>query len=235
MEEKLAEGETVYAPRDAVPNKQKRKRKAKPSGSRKNRESADFDVDVSDVESISDGSDKENSHPDETREPLTEEEIEQKLLSLKAERKALRLSKKGIDQKAALLRKEVKANTSEKEGLHSKVKAVCIKGRNEYSREAIKHDFSMGIKELDQENAAEEDEANFNPEEELRDYDAVAASLPVFCVSSRAFQKLSGRMEKDNFNAAGFPHADDTETPQLQAHARKLRGWPGCQLPAIPE
>lgn len=68
----------------------------------------------------------------------------------------------------------------------------------------------------------EEDEANFDPEVDLRDYDAVAASLPVFCVSSRAFQKLSGRLEKDDFNGGGFQSLDDTEVPQLQAHAKKL-------------
>ena len=75
---------------------------------------------------------------------------------------------------------------------------------------------------LDQETAAEEDEANFDPEVDLRDYDAVAASLPVFCVSSRAFQKLSGRLQKDDFNGGGFQSVEDTEVPQLQAHAKKL-------------
>lgn len=75
---------------------------------------------------------------------------------------------------------------------------------------------------LDQEAAAEEDEANFDPEVDIRDYDAVAESLPVFCVSSRAFQKLSGRLQKDDFNAAGFQSVQDTEIPQLQAHAKKL-------------
>ena len=43
-------------------------------------------------------------------------------------------------------------------------------------------------KELDQELALEEDEENFNPDVELRDYDQVARSLPVFCVSSRGYQ-----------------------------------------------
>jgi len=56
----------------------------------------------------------------------------------------------------------------------------------------------------------------------LRDYDAVAESLPVFCVSSRAFQKLSGRLQRDDFNNNGFRDLEDTEIPQLQAHAKKL-------------
>jgi hypothetical protein len=46
---------------------------------------------------------------------------------------------------------------------------ICIAGRDDYSRRAIQQAFAAGIKELDQENAAEEDEDNFNPVEELRD------------------------------------------------------------------
>jgi hypothetical protein len=77
------------------------------------------------------------------------------------------------------------------------------------------------ILRLDQE-AAAEDEGNFNPDIDVRDYDAVAQSLPVFCVSSRAFQKLSGRLQKDDFSNSGFQSKEDTEVPQLQSHARKL-------------
>jgi hypothetical protein len=67
-----------------------------------------------------------------------------------------------------------------------------------------------------------EDEDNFDPDVDIRDYDAVAQSLPVFCVSSRAFQSLSGRLKKDNISHSGFLRLEDTEVPQLQAHARKL-------------
>lgn len=80
----------------------------------------------------------------------------------------------------------------------------------------------MTSSRLDQEAAAQEDEQNFDPEVDLRDYDAVAESLPVFCVSSRAFQSLSGRLKKDNINDSGFLTLEDTEIPQLQAHAKKL-------------
>ena len=75
---------------------------------------------------------------------------------------------------------------------------------------------------LDQETAAEEDAANFDPDADLRDYDAVAKSLPVFCVSSRAFQKLNGRLERDEFDCTGFESLEDTEIPQLQKHAKLL-------------
>ncbi|KAK3687321.1 hypothetical protein B0T22DRAFT_497814 [Podospora appendiculata] len=217
---KLSEGEIVYAPSD-TPSK-KRKRTSKPSGCRKNRVSIDSD-DSDFLDSGDDASNKENSQPaDENRQPLTEDEIERKLATLKAEKKELRDNKKEVTRQIIEARIEIKQIIAKKDTLLAEVKAICIKGRNEYSRRAIKHDFAMGIKELDQENAAEEDEATFDPEVDIRDYDEVAKTLPVFCVSSRAFQKLNGRLQRDDFKHDGFRTVDDTEIPQLQAHARKL-------------
>ncbi|KAK3996792.1 hypothetical protein QBC44DRAFT_257761, partial [Cladorrhinum sp. PSN332] len=219
---RLAEGETVYTPKSPA---KKRKRQSKPKGSRKNRLSADpddDDDDISDFNTGSDDSDKENNDSEETGEPLTEDQIEAKLEALKTEKKDLKARKKEVAAAAMQFRKEIREHTQEKEELHAEAKSICIQGRNEYSRDAIKLDFAMGIKELDQEAAAEEDEENFDPEVDLRDYNAVAETLPVFCVSSRAFQKLSGKLEKDNFNSAGFKSIEDTEIPALQAHAKKL-------------
>ena len=77
------------------------------------------------------------------------------------------------------------------------------------------------MKELDQELAAEEDEENFDPEKDIRDYDEVARSLPVFCVSSRGYQKLQGRLKKDP-PVPGFQTLEETEIPQLQVHCKEL-------------
>lgn len=45
-----------------------------------------------------------------------------------------------------------------------------------------------------------QDDDDFNPEEldNHQDYDEVARSLPVFCVSARVAQKLSGRLIKES-------------------------------------
>lgn len=43
----------------------------------------------------------------------------------------------------------------------------------------------------------------------------------MFCVSSRAFHKLKGRLEKDGA-VRGFQDEDDTEIPQLVTHAKNL-------------
>jgi hypothetical protein len=143
---KQSDGITVYAPSDS--SSKKRKRQSKPRGSRKNHSSNDLDdSDFSDSEG-SDCSDKENQASQNVdREPLTAEQIEAKLASLKAEKKEIRAKKKEIDQQVSAGREEIKKLIAEKDMLLAEVKAVCVQGRNEYSRRAIKQDFAMGIKE----------------------------------------------------------------------------------------
>lgn len=142
---KLADGSTVYPPPN-TPTK-KRKRRFEPKRSRKNRTSSDLDSDFSDTDS-SDSSDKENQERmAEDSEPLTEDQIEAKLASLKAEKKEVRVKKKEIEEQVKTTREKIKEFVTEKEMLLAEVKAVCIQGRNEYSRRAIKQDFAMGIKE----------------------------------------------------------------------------------------
>ena len=74
---------------------------------------------------------------------------------------------------------------------------------------------------MDQDIAMREDEENFDPHEDSRDYEALADNLPVFCVSSKAYQKMSGRLVKDE-KVEGFPHLADTGIPTLQIHALKI-------------
>lgn len=74
---------------------------------------------------------------------------------------------------------------------------------------------------MDQDAATEEDEASFDPNHEQRDYAAIANSLPVFCVSSKAYHKMSGRLKSDEI-VNGFPLKEDTEIPSLQEHARSM-------------
>lgn len=73
---------------------------------------------------------------------------------------------------------------------------------------------------IDEENAAEDDD-DFDPSEIRRDYGEIAAGLPVFCVSSKAYQKISGRLQNDD-DVAGFAGREDTEIPALQRHASDI-------------
>lgn len=44
----------------------------------------------------------------------------------------------------------------------------------------------------------------------------------MFCISSRAYQKLNGMMQNVGFDTSGYGDSDDTGIPELQAHAQKL-------------
>lgn len=61
----------------------------------------------------------------------------------------------------------------------------------------------------------------FDPSRDLRNYDEVADQLSVFCVSARAYLKMSGKLEKDD-HLPGFTDVQQSEIPQLQAHAIRL-------------
>ncbi len=203
IQDDLEGGNTVYAP---LPKSKKRKR----AGSSDETDDGEDDDDYEEVQ------------PPVDRGPaLTEDDIEAKITELKNAKKDARRRRNEIESQIKELAAEIKDLDTRSDAIESKRSAICIAGRNKYSKSAIQVDFAAGIKELDQENQAEEDEENFNPEEDLRDYEEVAKSLPVFCVSSRAYQKLSGRLVKDHA-VKGFTHIDETEIPALQKHAKKL-------------
>ena len=229
----VREGKTVYAPKEDL----KRKRSADDNSSRKSSKKArvtissdDSDSDNSDesedevesrIEDDKDGTDDDDASEDGEKLELNASNIDDKLEEYKNTRKEARRQIGEIDERIREVCRRIKALTASQAEIEANISALCIDGRNQYSQEAIRLDFAAGIKELDQENAAEEDEANFNPEEDIRDYDEVARSLPVFCVSSRAYQKLSGRLIKDK-PVPGFTTVEQTEIPRLQAHCKKL-------------
>jgi hypothetical protein len=217
-------GRTVFAPAKKD-GKRKKNQKDKRSRKRSRTDDSDDDFAASNEESSASDSETESESDSESvrapREPLTASEIDTKLEELKETKKNARRQRAELEMKIQDLRPGIKEAKNELAQVQGEINAICIAGRNQYSKGAIQLDFAAGIKELDQENAAEEDEENFNPDEDLRDYDEVAQSLPVFCVSSRAYQKLCGRLVKDG-DVPGFRTLEETEIPQLQAHCRKL-------------
>lgn len=226
LKDRQAEGEPVFPPKSKSYNK-KRKSNSKTKARKKPRRSSSDDEDLDDSDSESDDSDGESNEravsDDESqdRKPLCEEQIVAKLQELRATKKEARTQRAEITKKITAIRDDIGEAKQAEDKIESKMSALCISGRNQYSKGAIQQDFAAGIKELDQELAAEEDEENFNPDAEIRDYEEVARGLPVFCVSSRAYQKLQGRLERDP-HIAGFTSIDQTEIPQLQAHCEKL-------------
>ncbi|TID24181.1 hypothetical protein E6O75_ATG02546 [Venturia nashicola] len=237
----LEGGKQVLAPRDKKKKKRKeketkkRKRKPAPSRSRKRVSRGDSDDDfiddgddddVEDTDSESENdqdaeSDQVEDSDEGVGEPLTAEQIQAKLDELKAAKKQAREDAKSAKTKAAETRKKVRQVKEQIAALESEMSAVCIAGRNDYSKGRIQEDYAAGIRELDQEAAEQEDEDAFDPEVQIRDYEELARSLPVFCVSSRAYQKLSGRLKKDTATP-GFTSFEETGMVQLKAHCKKL-------------
>ncbi|KAB8298086.1 hypothetical protein EYC80_001848 [Monilinia laxa] len=229
------DGKTVYSPK-VKEKSPKRKHSPSPKESRKKAKRSGYENDGDDF--IYDGDDnddgdqgEEEEVPDDEAEveeenidrsePLTIEGIEQKLDELKDTKKKARKEKAAIKLAIKDVRKELRESDEARREIDTRMRAKCIDGRNKYSKGAIQQDFAAGIKELDNINAEEEDEDNFDPENEIRDYEAVAQSLPVFCISSRAYQQLNGRLQKDA-KIPGFRQVDETEIPQLKAHCKKL-------------
>ncbi|KAI1810988.1 hypothetical protein GGS20DRAFT_593646 [Poronia punctata] len=156
-----------------------------------------------------------------TNEATTE--VENKIASIKAQRMELKEKRRSLDGEISTCRKRYDSTSEKLDLTLAKGTSVCIKGRNDYSTYAIKQDFAMGIKELDDEAAEEQELYGSSPiQREVRDYDAVARALPVFCVSARAYQNLCGRLEKDKIQSHGFLSLGDTGIPGLQNHAKKL-------------
>ncbi|KAL8382357.1 hypothetical protein RB595_006242 [Gaeumannomyces hyphopodioides] len=203
-------GSKVY-----LPSSRKRKRLANPSGARKNMSSPDSDDEGS-------GSDTENEEEPEKSEPLDGHHIAEKIFNLRLQSKGLRASKKSLASEIDELRININDLTAHQNNLDMEVAATCIQGRNEYARDVIQQDFARGIQELDQEAMFEKDEESFDPDLEVKDYEALGRALPVFCVSARAYQYLCGRLKKDKLKARGFADKKATDIPCLQDHVRTL-------------
>lgn len=146
--------------------------------------------------------------------PVSESEGMAKVEELRGTKKDGRRRKLDIEAEVKDFRRRITANKQEQETHDAVISTKCIASRNNYSGEAIKQDFAAGIKELDQELAEEEDPARFDADEDIRNYDDVAASLPVFCVSSRAYQKMCGRFKRDK-HVLGFDNIEATEICHL--------------------
>jgi hypothetical protein len=139
-----AEGSIVYGPSGDLCVK-KRKRQSKLLRSRKNLASSDLDADSEN--SDFDWGSQENPKPSETRAALTEVEIKETLASLRLQKKQLRTEKRTLDLEIAQVLKKTKECQQERNILLGKMRTMCVRGRNHYSRGAIKQDFAMGVKE----------------------------------------------------------------------------------------
>ncbi|KAI0128927.1 hypothetical protein BJ170DRAFT_579822 [Xylariales sp. AK1849] len=210
-----AKGQKVFAP---LMGTRKRKQPADESEAPRKRQSQHLRPLDSDDDNTNEGEDT-TVGPD--AEPLTSEHIETMIRQLDSEESSVEEKIKAVKHNCADLGDRLKNLTDKYNQQQSNLKSLCIQRRNEYSRTAIQEHFALGIQLLDQDTAMKEDASSFNPDHSIRDYDEVARSLPVFCVSSRAYQVKTGKLNiRDDFD--GFANLEQTEVPQLVAHAKKL-------------
>ncbi|KAI9662199.1 MAG: hypothetical protein M1829_006181 [Trizodia sp. TS-e1964] len=217
--ERLEKGETVCRPDTG--KKRKRSPNEHLDANKRRRGSDSKNSTAQEDEKNAENADHDEGQPTEAAEPLTEEQIDAQIADFKSKKKKSRQERALLEAKLKDIEGEAAKSKTLQTNIEASIRALCIEGRNSYSKGAIQQDFAAGIKELDQENADEDDEENFNPDEDIRDYEEVARHLPVFCCSSRAYQRLMGRFKKEP-DVPGFTTIEQTQIPDLQAHCRKL-------------
>ncbi|KAL8959682.1 MAG: hypothetical protein Q9193_003492 [Seirophora villosa] len=164
---------------------------------------------------------KENISEDHSvvNPPSTLDEINTTIAEIMAKKKEARHEITRINERVKEVRKKLDAAANELQDTEAEVTSKCISGRNAVVKGNIQADYALGIKQ-DDEVLAVEDE-HYESEIVSRDYDEVARTLPVFCVSANGYQRLKGRLRKDTFDPK-FKHIEETEIPMLQAHCIKL-------------
>ncbi|EFQ33347.1 uncharacterized protein GLRG_08491 [Colletotrichum graminicola M1.001] len=225
LRKQVSKGQKAFAP---ILSPQKRKRslietdKEAAAAKKVKKEvlSSDTDGDTSDESDLGE-SDDDGCGGDQPQ-PLTLEETRKKLDELKAIKKGMKEEKRVLAKRVSQLKAEIKDLKEQRSAIKINMYRECIKGRNSYSRDAIKQDFAFGLKEFDEELLAEQQQDSTQQvQEETPDYEQIGRDLPVFCISSRGYQQLRGRMKKDH-RVVGFTSLNDTEVPGLRNHTLQL-------------
>ncbi|PSR90408.1 hypothetical protein BD289DRAFT_452420 [Coniella lustricola] len=94
---------------------------------------------------------------------------------------------------------------------------MCIQMRNADSVRAIKRDFARGIRDIDDDEQSSNETSDYG-----RDYELIAESLPVHCVSSYGYQHLKTHVIAQESLYEGFKSLEDTGIPGLVKHGKKL-------------
>ncbi|KAL2385678.1 hypothetical protein RJ035_004895 [Blastomyces gilchristii] len=148
----------------------------------------------------------------------TEDSVEKRWCDVSNKRKRLSHRKKQIDSEIERMTEALNIARENEQRKQDILGLRCILERNDTVKAQIRQKFVDGVRQLDEVDAEEE---SFDPSVDLRDYDQVARALPVFCVSSKAYQKLKGRLRRDHAVKA-LCNPEDTEILDLQAHCLSL-------------
>ncbi|KAI1879612.1 hypothetical protein JX265_002566 [Neoarthrinium moseri] len=173
------------------------------------------------VESDDEDKQREESTANAQQEALTHEQITLKINQFESQLKDLSDRLEDLYSQEGCIEKAIGDAEGHRQRSKVSIMSSCIQRRNAYSSTAIQAHFALGVQKLDQETAIKKDDESFDPDHQERDYQQIAQSLPVFCVSSQAYQVKKGTAKIDrNFDA--FHDLKMTGMPQLHVHAKKL-------------
>jgi GTPase SAR1 family protein len=127
---------------------------------------------------------------------------------------------KVLRHRSTALGRQIKIENDMRKSLEIEGLLLCIQARNDYSANAIRRDFADGIRETIAQAEALDEEAF--PSGLNQDYNQLAKSLSVFCVSSECYQQLRTTRACNKAILRGFSRCEDTQIPQLQEHAFRL-------------
>ncbi|KAK1535551.1 hypothetical protein CPAR01_09093 [Colletotrichum paranaense] len=186
----VSKGHTTFAPMES-PRKRKRsrpQREKEPAIDKKvKKEPGQSDTDESSDDSDLDAVESDDDDLEGRPEPFSIEETRNKLEELKASKKAAREERKKITRQMTQIKKNIR-------------------------------DLSKQLRLFDEELLAEQ-EGEMRTRQQVEvvspDYEQIGRDLPVFCISSRGYQQLRGRMKKDH-RVVGFTSLDDTGVPGLR-------------------
>ncbi|KAF2269019.1 hypothetical protein CC78DRAFT_575568 [Lojkania enalia] len=171
LKDDFDDGRTMYAPWQNRSKRKKGRPGRKPRRQRHNDYGSDDETEASISSSV------------ESASGITEE-IKAKIHELEATTKNSKREQSEIEEKIEERRGEFNEYRGERVGTRGRKLAIYIAGLNGHTKRAIQQDFAARIRESDQKNAAEEDEDNFDPNMDIRNYDDLVRSLLVFCVSN---------------------------------------------------
>ncbi|KAK4650417.1 hypothetical protein QC762_0109800 [Podospora pseudocomata] len=198
-----------------------RKRPARPAADearkRFRKQQQDQSPEVSD---LSDDAEPLFEEGEPRQEKISRDEASQRLQSLSEQMANSGMKELSIKDAENDLENKVKSINEVIDLLKKQRRSARIRFRNDFSKPELQRQFGEGVLELDEEDAAYDD--NYDPSKIQQDkYYEIGKKLPVFCVSSNAYHKLMGRLQEDE-SIHGFTTTDDTQIPMLKEHALNI-------------
>lgn len=162
-----------------------------------------------------------------SKDPVAE--LERLELELAQHKEQIGLLKEELDRLDNLISvREAEITELEKryKNVENEIEALCVETRNSLSKEQIRRNFALELKQMELRNGEGRD-AWKSDSSTVSDAGDDDNALPVFCVSSRAFQKLrSCDKPAPGRRRNGFSEPQQTEIPQLQEHCRRSTDLP---------